>query len=65
MLQLHGALPFFRVTRDGVWIGNRIIGHLQNVTTNNYDSLTELHTPQITVTTAHIKSSQSSLAVVR
>jgi hypothetical protein len=26
-------------------------GHLQNVTTNNYDSLTELHTPNITVTT--------------
>jgi hypothetical protein len=37
--------------------------HIQNVTTNNYDSLTELHTPKITVTTAHIKSSQSSLAV--
>jgi hypothetical protein len=39
------------------------IEHLQNVTTNNYDSLTELHTPKITVTTAHIRSSQSSLAV--
>jgi hypothetical protein len=36
---------------------------LQNVITNNYDSLTELHIPKITVTTAHIKSSQSSLAV--
>jgi hypothetical protein len=35
----------------------------QLVTTNNYDSLTELHTPKITVTTAHINSSQSSLAV--
>jgi hypothetical protein len=32
-------------------------------TTNNYDSLTELHTPKISVTKAHIKSSQSSLAV--
>jgi hypothetical protein len=32
------------------------IEHLQNVITNNY---TELHTPKITVTTAHIKSSQS------
>jgi hypothetical protein len=37
--------------------------HLQNVTTNNYDSLTDLHTPKIAVTTAHLKSSQSSLAV--
>jgi hypothetical protein len=34
------------------------IKHLQNITTSNYDSLTELHTPKITVTTAHIKSSQ-------
>jgi hypothetical protein len=38
--------------------------HLQNVPINNYDSLVELHTPKITVTTAHIKSFQSSLAVV-
>jgi hypothetical protein len=27
--------------------------HLDNVTTNNFDSLTELHTPKITATTAH------------
>jgi hypothetical protein len=49
------------------WFG-LVIGfteHLQNVTTNNYDSLTELHTPKITVTTGYIKSSQSSLAVAR
>jgi hypothetical protein len=38
-----------RVTIGGVWIGNRNIEHLQNVTRNNYDSLTELHTPKITV----------------
>jgi hypothetical protein len=51
------------LTTDGVWIGNRIYWTLlHRVTTNNYDSLTELHTPKITVTTAHIKSSQSSLA---
>jgi hypothetical protein len=31
--------------------------HLQNVTTNDYDSITELHTPKITVTTVHRKSS--------
>jgi hypothetical protein len=33
------------------------------VATNNYDSLNELHTPNITETTEHIKSSQSSLTV--
>jgi hypothetical protein len=43
----------------------RFIEHLEKVTTNNYDSLTELHTPKITVTTARIKFSQSSLAVAR
>jgi hypothetical protein len=35
---------------------------LQDVTTNKYDSLTKFHTPKITVTTAYVKSSQSSLA---
>jgi hypothetical protein len=35
-----------------MWIGNRIYCTLQKATTNNYDSLTELHIPQITVTTA-------------
>jgi hypothetical protein len=48
-------------TGFGLVIG--FIEHLQNVTTNNYDNLTELHTPKITVTIAHIKSSQYSLAV--
>jgi hypothetical protein len=51
------------VTRDEVWIGNRIYWTLTLVATNNCDRLTELHTPNITVTTAHIKSSQSSLTV--
>jgi hypothetical protein len=37
--------------------------HLRNVITNNYDSLSELHAPKITVRTAYIKSSQASLAV--
>jgi hypothetical protein len=32
------------------------IEHLRNVNTNNYDSLNELHTPQITVTTTDTKS---------
>jgi hypothetical protein len=41
-----------------------VIGFIeQDVTTNNYDSLTELHTPKITVTTAHTTSSESSLTV--
>jgi hypothetical protein len=39
------------------------VDHLRIVTASNCNSLTELHTPNITVTTAHIKSSQSSLDV--
>jgi hypothetical protein len=72
-VEFDHALPPFKVvfrfilshdwvTIDRVWIGNRIYW-TQNVTTNNYDSLTELHTPEITVTAAHMKSFQSSLAV--
>jgi hypothetical protein len=52
------------VTVEGVKIGNRIYWTLkQLITTNNYDSVTELHSPQITVTATHIKSSRSSLVV--
>jgi hypothetical protein len=51
------------VTIDGVRLVNGFIEHLQNVTTNNCDSLTELQTPKITVTKAHLKSSQSLLAI--
>jgi hypothetical protein len=45
---------------DGVldWISDLLI-----VTTSNNNSLTELHTLNITETTAHIKSSQSSLNI--
>jgi hypothetical protein len=46
------------------WLG-LVIGFtelLQNVTTYNYDSLTELHAPRITVTTAHIKSSHFAIS---
>jgi hypothetical protein len=46
----------------GLVIG--FIEHLQNVTANNYNSLTELEIPKITVTTTHVKSSQGLLAVV-
>jgi hypothetical protein len=35
--------------------------YVQNVTTNNCDSLNELHTSKITVTTAHMKSSQFAI----
>jgi hypothetical protein len=45
----------------GLVIG--FIEHLQNVTTNNYDSLTKLRSQKIAVTTAHIKSSQSARGV--
>jgi hypothetical protein len=41
------------VTVDGVWIGDQIYWTLTLVTANNYDSLTELHTPRINVTTEH------------
>jgi hypothetical protein len=51
------------VTRDEVSIGNRIYWTLTLVTTSNYDSLTQLHTQKINVTTAHLKSSPASLAV--
>jgi hypothetical protein len=37
--------------------------HYRTLTTNNYNSLTQLHTAKITVTVAHIMSSQSSLAI--
>jgi hypothetical protein len=47
----------------GVGLIIRFIEHSQNATTDNYDSLTELNTAKITVTTAHIKSSQSSLVI--
>jgi hypothetical protein len=53
------------VTVEGFGLIIGFTEHLQNLTTNNCDSLTELHTPRITVTTAHLKSSQSFLAVVR
>jgi hypothetical protein len=42
-------------TEFGLVIG--FIAHLHIVTTSNCDSLTELHTPKITVTTAHINCS--------
>jgi hypothetical protein len=41
------------------------IEYLQNLTTNNYTSLTEFHAPKITVTMTHIKSSQSSQVVAQ
>jgi hypothetical protein len=47
----------------GLVIG--FIEYLQNVAMNNCDSLTELHTPKITVTAGHIKSSQFSIAVAQ
>jgi hypothetical protein len=42
------------VARDWVWTGNWLYWTLTLVTTNNYDSLTELCIPKIIVTTAHI-----------
>jgi hypothetical protein len=45
------------VTVVGVWIGNLIYWILTLETANNYDSLAEPHILNISVTTAHIKSS--------
>jgi hypothetical protein len=62
-IHLWKALPLrychdFGLAIYGVWF----IEHLQNVTTNIYDILTELHSPKITVATAHIKSSQFAVS---
>jgi hypothetical protein len=61
---LTQVITIFRVTRWGL-IGNWIIEHLQNETTNNCNGLTELHTSKISVTIAHMKYSQSSLAIAQ
>jgi hypothetical protein len=48
----------------GFWVVKRIYWTITFVTTNDYQSLAQLHTPNITVTLTQIKSSQSSLTVV-
>jgi hypothetical protein len=63
LLHLTSILSRDRVTIEWILIDNRIYWTFTLVTTNNYVSLTELHATKITVTTTHIKSSQSSLAV--
>jgi hypothetical protein len=50
------------VTLDWFWITG-FINRVWIVTTNNYNSFTELHIPNITVTTAHINSSEYSLVM--
>jgi hypothetical protein len=51
------------VSRRGFEMNIEFIDHLRIVTITDYTSLTELHTPNITVTTAHIKSSLHRLAI--
>jgi hypothetical protein len=51
------------VAGHGVLVGKEIYWTHPLVTTDNYDRITELHTPEIAVTTEHIKSSRSLLAV--
>jgi hypothetical protein len=59
-IEIYILLRVKSVTLDGFWIG---YSNTRLVTTRNYNGLTELHTPNITVTTAHIKSSLCSLDV--
>jgi hypothetical protein len=50
-------------SRRGFGLGIGFIDYLLIVTTSDYNSLMELHPPNTTVTTAHMKSPQSSLVV--
>jgi hypothetical protein len=50
------VLPHVLLIIGGVWIGD----HSQAVTTKNYNSLTNLHTLKISLTTAHKISSRSA-----
>jgi hypothetical protein len=62
-IALQNILTLMSGLQTSIGLIIRFIENPQNVTTNNYDSLSALHTPKITVTTAHVKSSQSSLVV--
>jgi hypothetical protein len=67
MAELHHKIKYcyLLVTIDGVKLVMGFTEHLQNVTTSisKYDSLTELQAQKITVSTAHINSTQSSESV--
>jgi hypothetical protein len=49
--------------RWGFGLVNGFIDHMEMVTISNYNSITGLHTLEITVTAAHRKSSVSSLVI--
>jgi hypothetical protein len=53
IIALQNILTFLGWLQKGSGLMSGFIEHLQNVTTNNYDSLTELHTPKIIVIAAH------------
>jgi hypothetical protein len=53
---LH-IVTLWSVNIDWVWIGNHTYWTLILVNTSNYDSLTELHTPNISVTIKMVKVS--------
>jgi hypothetical protein len=53
MQKYYNIVTLLSPTIEGFWISNRIYLALTPVTINNYESLNELHTPKITVTTAN------------
>jgi hypothetical protein len=61
---ISGVYNIIRCRNDltEFWI-TRFIDHLWIVTISNYESLTEIYTPNATVYIAQIKSHQSSLVI--
>jgi hypothetical protein len=63
LIYFHVFIFSCRVITGGVWISNYIYWTFTLVATNKYDSHTELQTPKITVSTAHLKFSELLIAV--
>jgi hypothetical protein len=63
----HIHLIHFKITvtcmSDSLWSFGLDIGFTDHLTDHNYNFLMELHTSNITIPTAHIKSSLSALDI--